>query len=776
MTTHLSATESPARDFTRLDSHTDLVVVGGGLAGTCAAIAAARAGRTVALVQNRPMLGGNSSSEVRVWVCGATAHGAQSYARETGIMGELWLENQFRNPEGNPYYWDLVVLEAVRAEPNITLWLNTDVREVSTNSSRVEGDAADAAGNAADGTTVTSVTGWQLGSEKVITFHGDAFLDCSGDGIVGHLAGAEYMLGREPRETFDESWAPEVPDNNTLGSTILFYSKDAGEPSKFVPPSFAVDVTKTPIPEHRVINSRAKGCAYWWIEWGGELDIVSDDEQIRDELQAVVYGIWDHIKNSGEFEDVENLTLEWIGSVPGKREYRRFVGDHVLTQHDILDQTRFDDPVTFGGWSIDLHPSGGVYATEPGSRHWYSPGTYDVPLRSLYSRNVDNLWFAGRNISASHVAFGSTRVMATCGALGEAAGLAAAVAATNELTPRELAIEHFDLLRHAMTRHDTSTIGLEHNDPTDLARGARVSASSSLALPTATPSGVTVPLERDLALVLPAGSELGRIELLLDTDADLDLEFEVLHTGQERNYLPEDLVSSGTVAVSAGDKQWVEIDCAHHSEGPHNVVVVVKADPRVRVWLGDRILPGLLVLGRRVLGPDDEWTEQFREWKPVHEREGVAVRFADPTDAFAPEQVISSYSRPYGGPQVWASAGQDTDPTPELLLEWDSAVVTDEIQLVLDDDVRVDLINLHHHRTPEEVLPTLLRDYDIEARTPGTDQWQQVAEVRDNRHRHLRHRLAAPLTTDGLRVRCLATNGASSAHVAAVRVYAPDEQ
>ena len=302
--------------------HTDIAVLGGGLAGICAAIGAARRGKQVVLAQNRPVLGGNSSSEVRVWVCGATAHGIHLFARETGIMGELFVENQYRNPEGNPYYWDLLLLEKVQAEPNITLLLNTDVTEV-------EADGPD------DARVIRSVTGWMSGSERRITIEAPTFIDCTGDGLVGYLAGAEYMTGREPRSQFGESWAPDVPDQNMLGSTILFYSKDVGEPSKFVKPAFAIDVQAAGIPQHRVIRQDMKGCAFWWVEWGGELDVVHDNERIRDELQAVCYGLWDHIKNSGEF-DAENLTLEWVGSVPGKREYRRFVGEHVLTQQDVL--------------------------------------------------------------------------------------------------------------------------------------------------------------------------------------------------------------------------------------------------------------------------------------------------------------------------------------------------------------------------------------------------------------------------------------------------------
>src|SRR5690606_18064422 len=169
----------------------DITVVGGGLAGVCAAVAAARLGKEVALVQNRPVLGGNSSSEIRVWVCGATAHGVNRYARETGIMGEMFLENQFRNPEGNPYYWDLVVLETVRKEKNIRLFPNTDVHEVEA-----DGDE--------NNRRIHSVTGWMMGSERKIRFKSPIFLDCTGDGLIGFLAGAKYRLGRESRHEFNE--------------------------------------------------------------------------------------------------------------------------------------------------------------------------------------------------------------------------------------------------------------------------------------------------------------------------------------------------------------------------------------------------------------------------------------------------------------------------------------------------------------------------------------------------------------------------------------------
>ncbi|WP_022919502.1 FAD-dependent oxidoreductase [Ruania albidiflava] len=746
---------TPDRDIPTEEIHADLTVVGGGLAGVCAAIAAARQGARVALVQNRPVLGGNSSSEVRVWVCGATAHGVQHYARETGIMGELFVENQFTNPEGNPYYWDLVVLEAVRAEENIELFLNTDVRHVQATGPEPE-------------RRIESVTGWQMGSERSLRFTSPAFVDASGDGLVGYLAGARYRTGREARAVFGESWAPEVPDDNTLGSTILFYTKDTGRPEKFVPPSFAVDITRTPIPELRGIRVDANGCDYWWIEWGGELDVVADNERIRDELQGVIYGIWDHIKNSGDY-DADTLTLEWIGAVPGKREYRRFIGDHTLVQDDVLGQELFDDRVGHGGWSIDLHPPGGMYATEKGSRHWHPDGNYHIPLRSLYSANVSNLWLAGRTISASHVAFGTTRVMATCAVIGEAAGTAAALAVQHQVTPRELATEQITAVHRALVRADASVLGVPHTDPEDAALTAQVGASSTLRTLAAGPPTDTWPLTDHLGLVLPADPTLAPIEVLLDAAADTELVVEVHQVARPQNYVPHHLVDTVTVSVPAGEKQWVTLPLAWDLHEAQNAFVVLRANEHVRLHTADGPLPGVLTLTHRELPPEEAYTEQWWAWKQVLQRGSVCLRMLEPTEAFAPERAVGGYARPWAGPQMWISEPLTRDPNPSLELTWPEPVTVAEVAVIFDDDLDEDLINLHHHRTPFDVLPTLVRDYRIEVRSG--ESWRTVAQESDNRHRHRRHRLPEPDQADGVRLVVQATNGAESARVVSLRTW-----
>jgi len=742
---------------------TDITVIGGGLAGVCAAIAAARLGQTVALVQNRPVLGGNSSSEVRVWVCGATAHGTHRYARETGIMGELFVENQYRNPDGNPYMWDLVVLEAVKAEANIRLFLNTDVHEVEA-----DGDELNR--------TIRSVTGWMMGSERRLRFESQVYLDCTGDGLVGFMAGAKYRIGREARHEYNEEWAPETADDITLGSTLLFYTKDAGHPVCYVPPSFAKDITQTTIPVKRVIRSGDSGCHYWWIEWGGELDTVHDNERIRDELWAVIYGIWDYIKNSGKF-DSANMTLEWVGALPGKREYRRFVGDYVLNQNDVLAQREFEDGVAFGGWSIDLHPPQGMYSTESGSKHLHADGIYHVPFRSLYSVNVNNMLMAGRDISASHVAFGTTRVMATCAVIGEAAGTGAALCAAKGVTPRELYASHRDELRQTLLRQDASIIGLRNADSLDLARQARTSASSTLVrLGVESYGEERYRLARDAALLFPLEPRLDGLELLLDADTATTVEVELWDTGRKENYLPHTLRASSKASVLPGRAQWVRFDLVWTPDEPQNAFVIVKANDSVQLYHASEPLTGVLIFFNGLEPNAPSKLEYHGHSQPVIQwrmqrktRQPFCFRAHGDTSAYVPDKVRDGYRRPYGGPQQWMSEPAPAGQEQWLQLDWEQAVRIEELQLIFNDDVNEDLINLHHHRTPFVTMPELVRDYRIEAWIGG--QWQTLERITDNRKRKRVHRLSEPASSDRVRIVVEATNGSRYAEIVEVRVY-----
>ncbi|GAA3508412.1 hypothetical protein FHR32_004423 [Streptosporangium album] len=734
----------------------DVTVVGGGLAGVTAAVSAARNGAKVALINNRGVLGGNSSSEIRVWVVGATAHGAQKFARETGLMGELFAENQWRNPEGNPILWDHVVLDLVREEPNITLFLNTEVREVEA-----DGDE--------DDRVLRSVTGWQSGSERLIRFESPIFLDCTGDGLVGLLAGARFATGREDRSVYGEEWAPEVADDDMLGSTILFYTKDAGQPVRFVPPGITKDVQAFDLPLRRHIDPGMNGCDYWWIEWGGELDAVADNERIRDELWGIVFGIWDYIKNSGRF-DAANLTLEWVGTVPGKREYRRFIGDHVLTQQDVTGQTRFPDTVGFGGWSIDLHPPGGIYAADSPSKHLFGPGLYDIPFRSLYSVNVRNMLMAGRDISASHVAFGSTRVMATCAVVGEAAGTAAALAVRRGVTPRQISAAHLDELQAMLVRQDASLLGVSWQDPSDLALKATVTASSTLtrlagdagAEPERLPIG-----EADFGLLLPADPRVDVVRIGVEAARATTAAVELWSTGSGLNHIPVTLLATREASVERAGRGWLEARFDDVPMEGGEVVVVVRRNDDLAVVVGAG-RPPYGVLGLLSRDPAlDLGTPQSNAWSAFELRRRTPRFEVEPaTAAYRPDQVAGGLARPFDGPNLWAS---DPGGEQHIELRWPEERTIGRVELIFNDDVDEDLINLHHHRTPYLVMPELVKDYRIEVEQAGG--WETVVAVTGNRVRRRVHVLDTGARAGALRVVVTATNGDERAMIVAVRVF-----
>ena len=452
---------SPAERHMRLvELETDVLVAGGGLAGVCAAIAAARHGARVVLVQDRSRLGGNSSSEVKMHVVGANHHNARPGWREGGLIEELRLADAVNNPQRSWELWDLLLYDKVVSEPNITLLLETTLYSAKVEKGRIAEVAARCDK-----------------SEHLYRIRARIFCDCTGDSRLGLEAGAEMRTGREARAEYGESLAPEQPDNRTLGSSILFTSRLYHNPMPFTPPAWARKITREQL-LHRPITSWEYG--YWWIEWGGDRDIVADSERIRFELLSIVMGVWDYIKNSGAFPDSSHWAMDWVGMMPGKRGSRRLTGDYVLKQQDLM-KSSFADAVAIGGWPMDAHPPEGFDRPDlPPNTVLRPPEVYDVPLRSLYSRNIANLFMAGRNISASYVAFTSARVMATCAVEGQAIGTAAAQCIESRVMPRELARDAGQVarLQQTLLRDDQTIKGRRNEDPLDLARGAEITASA----------------------------------------------------------------------------------------------------------------------------------------------------------------------------------------------------------------------------------------------------------------------------------------------------------
>lgn len=416
-----------------MQQQVDVCVVGGGMAGLCAALASARQGAKTCLVHDRPVLGGNASSEIRMWICGA--HGPHN--KETGLLEEIQLENLGRNPSLNYSIWDSVLYGFAFHQPNLTTLLNTTCLDATCREDRIE-----------------SVRCWTLTSQCEHRIQAKVFIDCSGDSILAPLTGARWRSGREGRDEYHESIAPERPDSRTMGNSLLIQIRRTSEPQPFMAPSWAYRFDSPDQFAHRINGVQAQN--FWWIEVGGLQDTIGDAETIRDELMRIVYGVWDYLKNRApQKENAANWAIEWIGSLPGKRENRRYVGDHMLTQNDLASGGKFEDMVAYGGWSMDDHHPGGLYYRGEPTIFHPAPSPYGIPYRSLYSCNVQNLLFAGRNISATHSAMASTRVMATCSLMGQAAGTAAAMSVQNNLLPRALASgDHLQRLQRQLMQDD----------------------------------------------------------------------------------------------------------------------------------------------------------------------------------------------------------------------------------------------------------------------------------------------------------------------------------
>ncbi len=418
--------------FDTIEHEFDFCVVGGGIAGLCAAVAAARSGAKTALMQDRPMLGGNASSEIRMWVCGA--HGENN--RETGLIEELMLENYYRNPYKNYHIWDSVMLEMAQNEPMLTLFLNCSCMNGEMNGNRLQ-----------------SITGWQLTTQKFHKIKAKIFADCSGDSVLAPITGAEYRMGREARNEYGESIAPDQADAKTMGMSCLLQAREYTEEREFVPPKWAKKFTAESFP-FRAPTLQMDSENFWFLEVGGTSNTIDDTEILRDDLLKIAYGVWDYLKNAPENKEKNKcFDLDWIGILPGKRESRRYIGDYVMTQNDVETEGRFDDIIAYGGWSMDDHNPDGIYGTEPPTIYHPAPSPYGIPYRCVYSKNIENLMFAGRNISVTHSAMSSTRVMATCGTLGQAVGTAAAMAVQKGLMPRDIC-GYINDLQQKLMRND----------------------------------------------------------------------------------------------------------------------------------------------------------------------------------------------------------------------------------------------------------------------------------------------------------------------------------
>ena len=809
-----NALESSSNPMKRVEEQYDVVVCGGGLAGFCAAVAAAREGAKTALVQNRPVLGGNSSSEI-----GVTPHGAaafHAYARETGIISELLIEERSRN-HAEIYengwtnsVWDLVMYDMVQATENLTLHLNTDVTGVILAGQSEPTADSGAAGSAGlelgyyhrpalhdQPVTIGAVITQQQNAELEITFRAQVFIDCTGDGLVADRAGCEWRMGTEGKDEFNEPHAPDEPSVDTMGNSIHFRARNIGRPSPYTAPDWAV---KHEDPayfyEQGRIPKEERG-GFWWLEIGVPHHTIHDNEKIRHELTRHTLGVWDWMKNHDPImkERTKNYALDWIGQVPGKRESRRIIGRYFVTEHDIQNRTEFEDEIAFGGWFVDLHTPGGLLAptSEPSSSGEQEYDTFDeyavksycgpygIPLRACIAKDATNLMMAGRNISSTHAALGTIRVMGTTALLGQACGAAAAYSVSNKVQLEAVTQgEPINAIKQTLLR-DGCFLPSNTNNCTsgDNAPSARADAASCAPLHGAGPDdagaheGLSIwrdqpqySLEkldiRKGQLIAVGGDKIETISVCLTNTADTPQTLsvrliEVDHVWDYRIDTGEPL-AEGTITVPVGEKQWVDWPVnisADPTWKPGRYLRVDILPNEHTAWhVAGRVEPGHF--GTYQIGPD--------KMRRFSSGATLSFKVSPPQDAFGPEQALTGVTRPHRQTNLWRS--DPAQALPQWLgLSWDKPQLIAEVHLTFPGH----LLREYHAYAPYYRDPQCPADYVIEAQVDGA--WVPVAEAADNYQRQRIHRLDEPVSTDRLRVNVTRTHGDPSAAVYEIRCY-----
>ena len=727
----------------------DVIVVGAGAAGSCAALASARMGAKTALVQNRPVLGGNASIELGVPISGASC--CHTNARESGIIEEI---GRIKARYGYRKMSEPFRI-AAHEEENLSVFLNQHVF-----AAEMESDRAIRAVKAVD-----TLTG------EITVYRARMFVDCTGDGWLGYYAGAEYRLGRESRDEFGESLAPAAPDAITMSGCLMgrlalsFRAENMGRPVDYVPPPWAA---KLPPAEEFGRKPRGFAGGEWWLEHPGDVDDLWDAERARDELIRISFGYWDYLKNAWPERDrAANYALTHVPITNAKRETRRLVGDYMLTQNDVQNGVVFPDRVSYGGWPLDVHHPRGIFSGEEGPFD-FNPRVpiYTIPFRCLYSKNVDNLLFAGRNASVSHVALGTVRVQGTLAALGQAAGTAAAVCLDRKTTPRGLYRQHIDELQQTLVKHDQYIPQLSNEDPRDLARTARVTASSTalyepFGRPNLAPGRDTHPLNMPRAVMFPRGlgDRFDAISLLLSSERAeaTEVTLHVRGASCTGDFSSGEDVAVAKAVVPPGRQSLVEfpVDCAVR-------------EPYVWVWLPPtegiawRLMDRAPVGSCRAYGGGGKrpWTVVESQYYAFATEPGLEI----PAD-YSAEHVVNGVTRIMGeATNLWASDSQQPMP-PWIELAWPAPSQIDAVYLTFDTDM-----NNRWHGTP--LVPECVRDYELSYHD-GRD-WIALVSETGNFQRRRAHRFA-PVTASKLRLTIHQTHGAPSARVFEIRAYHESE-
>lgn len=708
-----------------------LVVTGGGMSGVCAALTAARAGIQTVLVHNRPVLGGNSSSEIRVWMRGATGAG-NLFSEEMGVLGNLKMRNLYENPEFNVIFWDEILLDAVLREKNICLFLNTNVEDILCTEGRIR-----------------QVSGVQQASEIRYVFEGKYFIDATGDGIIGAAAGVPYRIG-----SLEYNAESREKEKELLGCSILYFIKDSKKPVRFVAPQYAYDmeyVKKLINKGGRVISEKQTGSDCWWFEYGGICNTITQTQEIGLELKKLVLGVWNYIKNSGKYPEAETRTLEWIGSVPGKRESRRMITEYELTKEDILTGKQFEDGAFYGGWYMDFHPAGGLNSEEENCVQ-IPVNVYMLPLGCLYNKKISNLIFAGRNIGTKQEAFASTRIMNTCALSGQAAALLAGECIKGRCSPADLSSKQTENVVQALLREDMFIPGKKNTDTADLARRAKITASSAYQL-RAQPSEETMELTEESFLVIPCSGK-GEIRLLTISEEATGLEIEVFEADIPNRLCPGKKVSKEMISVPEGEN-WITMPLEKIHSGKF-AVITFKKNEKLALRINKIRNPGILCGRKNSSAYQDPCVE------------------GEDKNLYGAENILDGYARPYGGVHIWCS---EKERDPWVLLEWDVPVRFREIRIYLEPDLAMEIPSScagrwdenHKFTIRKGMPPQLIRAFDVVCYKDGA--WKLFAAVRENYQRMVILENQSAIEAQKVKIIVKDTWGDPRAQIYQIRVY-----
>ncbi len=788
----------------------DVVVVGGGLAGSAAAISAARHGASVVLIQDRPVLGGNASSEIDVAPGGDNSKEPLDPG-ETGIIEEFYSKPD----RGFDHDWSRAIEKVVRQEPNIDLRLNTRaINVVMENESKIE-----------------AVIAMDVHSGKRYLFPGKIFIDCTGDGWIGYYAGAEYRQGREARKEFGESLAPAEADEKTMGNTLMVARFDEEENAEFTNPEWAYHwktqddfedaglhfgldrkeysvlekqeqsdsrfthgagfygkqfVYDPPAEEEGELSTQTlpvtpdhykkfeKGKGYkprnhhggffeWWVEFGGIMDTVYDAEYIRDELFRINLGLWNYVKNHDPEAKEKNKDrkLTWINYVAGKRESRRLIGDYILTQWDYEENLVHDDNVAYGGWGVDIHHPNGFWKSGPMYYSAYRGDKISIPYRTLYSKNIRNLYMAGRNISVSHVALGGIRVMRTTCLMGQAVGTAAALCVEKETQPRQAGQKHIHQIQQRLLKDGAYVMGQRNEDPEDLALNATASASSNdLAPDLKRISSLTTPSSHDLnmqrAVMFQAPDDkIEYIALYLRSKNRLrtPVKLTLRHAEELGDFSSTDNIATTVGFVEPERDYWVRFTLNAEVEAGEFYYVFLQPKQGIQ-W--DLFPEHQENTCRAYGGPN--WTVRYNEtYSFVFDTRRAKRLMEIPNVRLQPHFVIDGFNRAVNGHyHSWAPKKRENYPQ-WLQLKWDEKISFNNVHITFQN------------------IPLCAPSYEIRAYVDDT--WETLEKVNSNRLRRNEHTFK-PVETDRLRLvlhRGALRNPKDPPHICEIRVYNEEE-